>query len=62
MPVYRMRYVCETSLQFAHDLPLKYLGNTLLFLFSQKKESDKMVHLVLDIEATEVPPRTASFR
>ena len=52
MPVYRMRYVCETSLQFAQDLSLNYRGKALLFLFSKKKASDNEVHLVLDIEST----------
>jgi hypothetical protein len=51
MPIYRFRYVCETSLQFDKDVSLESRGGKILFLFSQKKGTDNSVRLLVDVEA-----------
>lgn len=50
MPTYRIRYVCETSLQFYKDISVESRGGTILFLFSQKKDTDNTVRLLVDVE------------
>jgi hypothetical protein len=52
MPTYQIRYVCETSLQFTRDVPLKYRGKTILFLFSQKARTENTVRVLVDVEGT----------
>jgi hypothetical protein len=50
MPIYRIRYICETSLQFHKDISIESRGGRILFLFSQKKETDKFVRLLVEVE------------
>jgi hypothetical protein len=51
VPTYRLRYVCETSLQFDKDVAFGTRGGKILFLFSQSKASENTVQLRVDVEA-----------
>jgi hypothetical protein len=51
MPTYRLRYVCETSLQSETDVSLDHRGTRIVFLFSKTKPAKNAVHVVLDADA-----------
>jgi len=51
MPAYRLRYVCETSLQSDADVSLEHRGTKILLLFSKAKPAKNAVHVVLEMEA-----------
>jgi hypothetical protein len=53
MPIYRLRYVCETSLQFHEDISLESQGGKALFLFSQKEPTGNTVRLLVEVEGAD---------
>ncbi len=50
MPAYRIRYVCDASLQFQEDVSFESKGKKVLFLFSQRGE-ENTTHVRVEIEA-----------
>ena len=50
MPNYRIRYVCETSLQFHKDVFLESRAGQILFLFSQRRDTENFVRVLVDVE------------
>jgi len=50
MPAYRIRYVCDTSLQFQKDVSFESKGKKVLFLFSQRGE-ESTTRVRVDVEA-----------
>lgn len=52
MPLYRLRYVVDTALQFPNDVALEYADHKVIFLLSQKKDAEITTHVSVDIEGT----------
>lgn len=50
MPAYRIRYVCDTSLQFQKDVSFESKAQKVLFLFSQRGE-ESTARVRVDVEA-----------
>jgi hypothetical protein len=52
MPSYRIRYVCDASLQFQKDFSFESKGKSVLFLFSKRGE-ENTTRVCIDVEAAD---------